>query len=119
MKVIGSEIDDPDFADELEQHDRRPRRETTSISHSESGKSTSVSMRQERILPADAIRALAKGTALCFATGMRAAMLDLRPWYAEPGAKELSAASARASKAITERAVAKAAPAQTDFTTAT
>ncbi|CAM5243541.1 hypothetical protein SHIRM173S_09203 [Streptomyces hirsutus] len=63
-------------------------------------------MRQERILPADAIRALPKGTALCFATGMRA-MLDLRPWYLEPGADELSAASARASKAITTRAVAK------------
>lgn len=85
VKVIGSGIDDPDFADKLSRligdHDV----ETTSTSHSESGKSTSVSMRQERILPADAIRALPKGTALCFATGMRAAMLDLRPWYREPG----------------------------------
>ncbi|MBT3152381.1 TraM recognition domain-containing protein [Streptomyces sp. CHD11] len=115
VKVIGSGIDDPDFADKLSRligdHDV----ETTSTSHSESGKSTSVSMRQERILPADAIRALPKGTALCFATGMRAAMLDLRPWYREPGAEELSAASARASKAITARAVAKHAPPQSDF----
>ncbi|MDX3350496.1 MULTISPECIES: type IV secretory system conjugative DNA transfer family protein [Streptomyces] len=118
VKVIGSGIDDPDFADKLSRligdHDV----ETTSTSHSESGKSTSVSMRQERILPADAIRALPKGTALCFATGMRAAMLDLRPWYREPGAGELSAASARASKAITARAVAKHAPTQSDFGTA-
>ncbi|MFD8524081.1 type IV secretory system conjugative DNA transfer family protein [Streptomyces capillispiralis] len=118
VKVIGSGIDDPDFADKLSRligdHDV----ETTSTSHSESGKSTSVSMRQERILPADAIRALPKGTALCFATGMRAAMLDLRPWYREPGAAELSAASARASKAITARAVAKHAPTQSDFGTA-
>ncbi|MFE2521984.1 type IV secretory system conjugative DNA transfer family protein [Streptomyces mirabilis] len=115
VKVIGSGIDDPDFADKLSRligdHDV----ETTSTSHSESGKSTSVSMRQERILPADAIRALPKGTALCFATGMRAAMLDLRPWYWEPGAEELSAASARASQAITARAVAKHAPTQSDF----
>lgn len=115
VKVIGSGIDDPDFADKLSRligdHDV----ETTSTSHSESGKSTSVSMRQERILPADAIRALPKGTALCFATGMRVAMLDLRPWYLEPGAEELSAASARASKAITARAVAKHAPTQSDF----
>ncbi|AXG80751.1 type IV secretory system conjugative DNA transfer family protein [Streptomyces paludis] len=115
VKVIGSGIDDPDFADKLSRligdHDV----ETTSTSHSESGKSTSVSMRQERILPADAIRALPKGTALCFATGMRAAMLDLRPWYLEPGAEELSAASARASKAITARAVAKHTPTRTDF----
>ncbi|MFJ4513769.1 type IV secretory system conjugative DNA transfer family protein [Streptomyces sp. NPDC088816] len=115
VKVIGSGIDDPDFADKLSRligdHDV----ETTSTSHSESGKSTSVSMRQERILPADAIRALPKGTALCFATGMRAVMLDLRPWYREPGAEELSAASARASKAITARAVAKHTPTRSDF----
>ncbi|MFF9511556.1 type IV secretory system conjugative DNA transfer family protein [Streptomyces sp. NPDC014724] len=115
VKVIGSGIDDPDFADKLSRligdHDV----ETTSTSYSDSGKSTSVSMRQERILPADAIRALPKGTALCFATGMRAAMLDLRPWYQEPRAQELSAASARASQAITARAVAKHAPTQSDF----
>lgn len=115
IKVIGSGIDDPDFADKLSRligdHDV----ETTSTSTSESGKSTSVSMRQERILAADAIRALPKGTALAFATGMRAAMLDLRPWYLEPGADTLSAASARASKGITARAIAKAAPKQSDF----
>jgi type IV secretory pathway TraG/TraD family ATPase VirD4 len=118
VKVIGSGIDDPDFADKLSRligdHDV----ETTSTSTSDSGKSTSVSMRQERILPADAIRALPKGTALVFATGMRAAMLDLRPWYLEPGADELSAASARASKAITARAVAKHAPQQSHYGTA-
>ncbi|MFD4592881.1 type IV secretory system conjugative DNA transfer family protein [Streptomyces rubiginosohelvolus] len=115
VKVVGSGIDDPDFADKLSRligdHDV----ETTSTSHSDSGKSTSVSMRQERILPADAIRALPKGSALCFATGMRVAMLDLRPWYAEPGAKELSEASARASEGITSRALAKHTPTQTDF----
>jgi type IV secretory pathway TraG/TraD family ATPase VirD4 len=110
IKVIGSGIDDPDFADKLSRligdHDV----ETTSTSTSDSGKSTSVSMRQERILPPDAIRALPKGTAICLATGMRAAMLDLRPWYLEPDADALAAASARASKAITARAVAKHAP---------
>ncbi|NEB01988.1 type IV secretory system conjugative DNA transfer family protein [Streptomyces sp. SID13726] len=115
VKVIGSGIDDPDFADKLSRligdHDV----ETTSTSTSDSGKSTSVSTRQERILPADAIRALPKGTALVFATGLRAAMLDLRPWYAEPGADDLATASARASQAITARAVAKHAPTQSDF----
>ncbi|KUM99917.1 hypothetical protein AQI95_35985 [Streptomyces yokosukanensis] len=115
VKVIGSGIDDPDFADKLSRligdHDV----ETTSTSTSESGKSTSVSMRQQRIMPADDIRALPKGTALCFATGMRVAMLDLRPWYLEPGADELAAASARASKAITARAIAKHMPGQSDF----
>ncbi|MFE5298109.1 type IV secretory system conjugative DNA transfer family protein [Streptomyces sp. NPDC056632] len=115
VKVIGSGIDDPDFADKLSRMIGDHDVETTSTSVSESGKSTSISMRQERILPADAIRALPKGSALCLATGMRVAMLDLRPWYAEPGADELATASARASKAITARAVAKQAPKQTDF----
>ncbi|WP_406401888.1 type IV secretory system conjugative DNA transfer family protein [Streptomyces uncialis] len=118
IKVIGAGIDDPDFADKLSRligdHDV----ETRSTSTSDSGTSTSISMRQERILPADAIRALAKGTALLFATGMRAAMLDLRPWYQEPGADALSAASARASKAITARAIGKHNPQPDDYDTA-
>ncbi|MEU2874214.1 TraM recognition domain-containing protein [Streptomyces olivoreticuli] len=115
IKVIGSGIDDPDFADKLSRligdHDV----ETKSTSTSDSGTSTSISMRQERILAADAIRALPKGTAICLATGMRAAMLDLRPWYLEPGAGELATASKRASDSITQRAVAKAAPKRSDF----
>lgn len=115
VKVIGSGIADPDFADKLSRligdHDV----ETRSTAHSESGKSTSVSIRQERIPPADATRALPNGTTLCFATGMRAAMLDLRPWYREPGAQELPAGPAHASLAITVRAMAKHAPTQSDF----
>lgn len=115
IKVIGSGIDDPDFADKLSRligdHDVA----TTSTSVSSSGKSTSISQRQERILPADAIRALPKGTALCLATGMRAAMLTLRPWYQEPDSEELSAASAHASRTITTRAIAKTAPRHSDY----
>lgn len=118
IKVIGSGIDDPDFADKLSRLIGNHDVETKSTSISDSGKSTSLSMRQERILPADAIRALPKGTALLFATGLRAAMLDLRPWYLEPDAAELAAASQQASAAITARAVAKAAPSQADFGTA-
>ncbi|MFB6627272.1 type IV secretory system conjugative DNA transfer family protein [Streptomyces sp. NPDC056374] len=115
VKIIGSGIDDPDFADKLSRMVGDHDVETTSTSTSESGKSTSVSMRQERILPADAIRALPKGSALCLATGMRVAMLALRPWYAEPGSDELAAASARVSKAITARAILKQHSSNSDF----
>ena len=108
VKLIGSGIDDADFADRLSRlvgdHDV----ETVSVSTSESGRSSSSSMRQERILPADAIRALPKGKALLLATGIRAALLDLRPWYLEPDAGPLAKASADATSAITERALAKA-----------
>lgn len=107
IKLVGSGIDDADFADKLSRlvgdHDVR----TVSVSTSESGKSTSVSMRQERVLPADAIRALPKGSALLLATGVRPALLDLKPWYREPDADRLGAASATATAAITERALAK------------
>ncbi|WP_323447805.1 type IV secretory system conjugative DNA transfer family protein [Streptomyces yaizuensis] len=107
VKLIGSGIDDADFADKLSRlvgdHDVR----TVSVSTSESGKSTSVSMRQERVLPADAIRALPKGSALLLATGIRPALLDLKPWYKEPDAARHAQASAAATAGITERALAK------------
>lgn len=44
-------------------------RKTTSLSSSDSGNSTSVSMRKEQILPLDKFRALPKGSVLLFATG--------------------------------------------------
>jgi type IV secretory pathway TraG/TraD family ATPase VirD4 len=107
IKLVGSGIDDADFADKLSRlvgdHDVR----TVSVSTSESGKSTSVSMRQERVLPADAIRALPKGSALLLATGIRPALLSLKPWYREPHADRLAATSAKETAAITERALAK------------
>ncbi|MFE3937346.1 hypothetical protein ACFXPJ_27175, partial [Streptomyces goshikiensis] len=68
---------------------------------------TPGSMRPARILPPDAIRALPKGKVLLLATGIRVAMLSIRPWYKEPSAKVVGPASARATKAITERALAK------------
>ncbi|MDH6709162.1 type IV secretory pathway TraG/TraD family ATPase VirD4 [Kitasatospora sp. MAA19] len=107
VKVIGSGIDDADFADKLSRQIGEHDVQTVSVSDSGSGKSTSVSMRTERILPPDEIRALPKGKILLFATGMRVAMLDLKPWYKERSAKEIGPASARATKAITERALAK------------
>ncbi|MFE2864885.1 type IV secretory system conjugative DNA transfer family protein [Embleya sp. NPDC059259] len=107
IKMIGSGIDDADFADKLSRlvgdHDVQ----TVSHSTSESGRSTSTSMRQERILPPDAIRALPKGKALLLATGIRAGLLDLKPWYKEKTAKAIGADSARATAQITERALAK------------
>ncbi|AJT68666.1 hypothetical protein T261_7064 [Streptomyces lydicus] len=107
IKLIGSGIDDADFADKLSRFAGDHDVQTVSVSTSESGKSTSVSMRQERVLPPDAIRALPKGTAYLLATGIRPTLLDLKPWYKEPDADRLGAASAEATAAITDRALAK------------
>ncbi|NYI03427.1 type IV secretory pathway TraG/TraD family ATPase VirD4 [Allostreptomyces psammosilenae] len=106
-KLIGSGIDDMDFADKLSRAAGEHDVPTVSKSTSESGNSTSISTRQERVLPPDAVRALPKGKALLLATGIRPALLDLRPWYKEPGAAVLGAASARATADITKRAIAK------------
>ena len=81
---------------------------TVSYSRSRDGRSRSTSYRLERILPADRIRALPKGTALLLATGIKPAMVRLRPWYAEPGADRIHAAAQAEVKAITARAVEKA-----------
>ncbi|MFF2657378.1 type IV secretory system conjugative DNA transfer family protein [Kitasatospora sp. NPDC058032] len=108
IKMIGSGIDDADFADKLSRLVGEHDVESVSHSTSESGRSTSTSMRQERILPPDQIRALPKGTALLLATGIKPAMLELRPWYKEAGAGEIGKASSRQTAAITERAKAKA-----------
>lgn len=107
VKLIGSGIDDADFADKLSRLIGEHDVVTLSRTSSESGRSTSTSMRQERILPADAIRALPKGTALLFATGIRVGLLNLCPWYREPGAAQHTAASVAETRAITERARAK------------
>ncbi|MFB7672696.1 type IV secretory system conjugative DNA transfer family protein [Kitasatospora purpeofusca] len=108
VKVIGSGIDDADFADKLSRLVGEHDVESVSHSTSESGRSTSTSMRQERILPPDQIRALKKGRALLLATGIKPALLELRPWYKKPGAAAIGKASAAQTAAITERARAKA-----------
>lgn len=104
VKLLGAGLDDADFVDKIArlvgQHDVK----TPSWSSSRDGSSRSVSFRQEQVLPADKIRALPKGTALLLATGVRPALIRLRPWYKEPGAGPISQAAKDEVAAITERA---------------
>lgn len=107
IKLLGAGLDDADFVDKIArlvgQHDVR----TPSYSYSKrTGSSRSVSYRQEQVLPADKIRALQKGTALLLATGIRPALIRLRPWYKEPNAGPIAAAAKAEVQAITERATA-------------
>jgi type IV secretory pathway TraG/TraD family ATPase VirD4 len=108
IKLLGAGLDDADFVEKISrlvgQHDVS----TLSTSHSRDGSSRSVSYRQENVLPADKIRALPKGTALLLATGIRPALIRLRPWYKEPNAGPISAAAKAEVAAITERAAHKA-----------
>jgi type IV secretory pathway TraG/TraD family ATPase VirD4 len=107
IKLLGAGLDDADFVDKIArlvgQHDVK----TPSYSRSKDGSSRSVSYRQEQVLPADKIRALPKGTALLLATGVRPALIRLRPWYKEPNAGPIAAAAKAEVQAITERAAAR------------
>ncbi|MEV6693486.1 TraM recognition domain-containing protein [Micromonospora sp. NPDC051196] len=106
IKLLGAGLDDADFVDKVArlvgQHDVR----TPSYSRSKDGSSRSVSYRQEQVLPADKIRALPKGTALLLATGVRPALIRLRPWFKEPNAGPIAAAAKAEVQAITDRAAA-------------
>ncbi|RSM96370.1 hypothetical protein DMH25_31735 [Streptomyces sp. WAC 01325] len=107
VKLLGAGLDDADFVDKISklvgQHDVS----TVSVSRGKEGTSRSTSYRLDPILPPDKIRALPKGTALLLATGIKPALIRLRPWYKEPGAAEISAAAARETEAITLRAAQK------------
>ncbi|MGW1070066.1 type IV secretory system conjugative DNA transfer family protein [Streptomyces aureus] len=110
VKLLGAGLDDADFVQKIStlvgQHDVR----TPSVSRSKDGTSRSYSYRQEAVLPPDRIRALPKGTALLLATGVRPALIRLRPWYKEPGAGAIAAAAKAETAAITRRAAGRAAP---------
>ena len=105
-KVIGAGIDDPRLARDLAtlvgQHDVP----VMSVSYGDGRTSQQVSPRRQEILePAD-IRALPPGSALLLATGARAALISLRPWYTGPDAPRISADIARAEAAMQRAAQA-------------
>ncbi|ODA73282.1 type IV secretory system conjugative DNA transfer family protein [Streptomyces sp. NBRC 110035] len=110
IKLLGAGLDDADFVQKIStlvgQHDVR----TPTISRGKEGTSRSYSYRQESVLPPDRIRALPKGTALLLATGVKPALIRLRPWYKEPGAGAISAAAKAETAAITERAARRLLP---------
>ncbi|WP_328837497.1 TraM recognition domain-containing protein [Streptomyces europaeiscabiei] len=104
IKLLGAGLDDADFVEKVSRLVGEHDVSTVSYSRGRDGRSRSTSYRLERILPADRIRALPKGTALLLATGVRPALVRLRPWYAEPGADRIALAARAEVKAITARA---------------
>jgi hypothetical protein len=64
----------------------------------------SISLRRQRILAPEDIRALPRGTALLLATACKAALIDLAPWYSGPAARAVAAAVQTAQRQLTARA---------------
>jgi len=103
-KVIGAGIDDPrqarDLATLVGQHDVP----VTSVTYGDGRTSRQVSLRRQEILEAADIRALPPGSALLLATGVRPALISLRPWYTGPNAAWITAAISRAGAAMRQAA---------------
>jgi type IV secretory pathway TraG/TraD family ATPase VirD4 len=80
-KLLGAGLDDAKLVEDVSRlvgdHDVAVR----SISRGDGRVSESVSLRRQRVLPPEEVRALPKGTALLLATGCRPAMVTLQPWY--------------------------------------
>ena len=80
-KLLGAGLDDARFVEDVSRlvgdHDVSVR----SVSRGDGRASESVSLRRQRVLPPEQLRALPKGSALLLATGCRPAMVSLVPWY--------------------------------------
>ncbi len=104
IKVIGPGLDDARFAEDVSRligdHDVPIR----SISRQRGQVSQSTSIRRQRILPPEALRALPKGRALLLATGMRPALIRLKPWFQGAEAAAIRTAIAKNSQELTARA---------------
>ena len=90
-KLLGAGLDDACLVDDLSrlvgEHDVPVR----SISSGDGRARESISLRRQRILPPEHIRALPKGTALLLATGCKAALVQPQPWYHGPRADAIRA----------------------------
>jgi type IV secretory pathway TraG/TraD family ATPase VirD4 len=106
VKLIGAGLDDARLAEDLSrlvgEHDVPIR----SISSGDRRTSESVSLRRQRILGPEDIRALPRGSALMFATGCKPAMLDLAPWYEAGDSTAVAAALTAAEQGLTGRCLA-------------
>ncbi|MFD7227599.1 type IV secretory system conjugative DNA transfer family protein [Streptomyces sp. NPDC059881] len=111
VKLLGPGTDDADFAERISKLVGDYDAGTVAYTDGGAGgHSRSTSYRPQRILPVERIRALPKGSALLLVTGVRPALIRLRPWYREPGAEAVGAAAEAEEAAIAERAAVKRTP---------
>ena len=105
VKLIGAGLDDARHAEDISRligdHDVA----VTSINRDPNGyTSYSTSAHRRRILEPGDLRALRRGRAILLATGARAAMIELMPWYIGEHADTVGADTAASVDAITRHA---------------
>jgi hypothetical protein len=97
VKLVGAGVDDHEFLRRLSglvgEHDV----EKLSTSHNRgTGTSRQYSTSREPVLPVSVLRALPRTHAVLLATGRRAGLGELQPWYREPDAADITSYSTTA-----------------------
>jgi type IV secretory pathway TraG/TraD family ATPase VirD4 len=91
-KILGAGLDDAKLVEDVSRlvgdHDVTIR----SVSRGDGRAGESISLRRQRILPPEEIRAMPRGSALLLATGCTPALLRLIPWYTGPRAADITLA---------------------------
>lgn len=107
VKVFGAGLDDHKIVDALSkligQHDVA----TGSFSYGDGKGNHSVQLRRQEIMQGSDIRQIEKGEALLFATAAQPTLVEMHPWYKNPGAQEIGDAIKKADTLITDGAKKK------------
>lgn len=90
VKVYAGGVSEPAFLGEMSDLIGTYDRETTSVSMNKGVRSTSSSLKREKILEVQELADMPRGRAVMFSSGNRAVLLRTVPWY--QGAKETVAA---------------------------
>jgi type IV secretory pathway TraG/TraD family ATPase VirD4 len=104
VKVVGSGVDDPDFAETMSKLIGDHYVDHRSRSYGPGGASSSQAPHLERIMSPAEIRAMPRDQAILLATASRPALIRLQPWYSGPRAAEIGQATREATEALTARA---------------
>ncbi|NHC47158.1 type IV secretory system conjugative DNA transfer family protein [Motilibacter aurantiacus] len=100
LKIVGSGIDDPNFADDLSKLVGDYDYTSVSVSRGDGKSNRSRSVQTRRILTAADVRALPKFRTLVFSTGARPALVRSIPFFEGPRAEEIGTATATADARI-------------------
>jgi hypothetical protein len=94
VKLVGAGVDELTFAEGLSRLVGEHDVPTFRRSSARGGGTSRTTRKEQRILPADQVRALPKFTAVLLVTGIRPARIRLVPWMAGPHAEMIRSTGA-------------------------
>lgn len=94
VKLYAGGVSEPEFLSEMADLIGTYDRETTSATMNRGVRSTSTSLKRERILEVQELADLPRGRAILFSSGARAALVRTVPWHAGPHADVVRASIA-------------------------